>query len=89
MAEELLGGSLIPDTGLKFCLVGELDFLRTRFPTVRIDSILNFIDDRYVGNGRPFSTVPTFALLVLKTVKYSISFGHLLELVAYLGVAEE
>ncbi len=70
--EKLLRGTGVPDTCLEFHLVWKLDFLHARFIAVRVNCILNFIHYWYIGNGGLVSTVPTLALLVLKTAKYSI-----------------
>jgi len=79
--KELFGGSGIPDTGLEFCLVWQFDFLRASFPAVCVERFLDLVNDRYIGDRGTLRAVPTLAFLVLKTVKYSVSFGHFLEVI--------
>ena len=80
--EKLFRHTGIPDPSLEFGLVQKLDLLRAWFVAVCVDSILNLIHNRYVGNGGPVSLVTVFAFLVLKTLKYSVAFGHFLEFVS-------
>ncbi len=56
--------------------------LPSSFIAVCIDSFLDLVNGRYIGDGAPICPAPTFTLLVLKIFKYSILFCYSLELVS-------
>ena len=47
------------------------------------------VDDRYIGDGRTLRVHAFLALLVLKTLDDSVSFGHSLETVSELRTSDE
>ncbi len=76
MNEEGLLGTSVPDGYTKLCLVGEFDFVGIFLPLV--DSFLDLIHYRNVGNGRSLFAVPLLALMIFQAFGDCLARTHLL-----------
>ena len=88
VVSEFFGRTCIPDSRVEFRTVRELNLLKTLL-VVDVKCVLYLVSDRYVGNRGSLSDVPTFALLVTKTLNYPVSLGHFLQTVSDWGSEEQ
>ncbi len=78
MNEEGLLGPSVLDGYTKLCLVGEFDLVRILLPLV--DSFLDLVHYRDVGDGRPLLADSLLALLIFRAIEdclaCSFFIGH-------------
>ncbi len=75
MNEESLLGTSVPDGYTKLCLVGEFDFVGILLPLV--DSFLDIIHYRNVGDGRLLFAVPLLTVLIFQAFGDCLACTHL------------
>jgi hypothetical protein len=74
--EESLLGPVVPDGYTELCLVGELNLVGILLSLV--DSFLDLIHRKYIGDGRLLLAVPLLAFLILQAFGDCFACTHFL-----------